>query len=68
MKSHSFAAGSLSRASGSGSTPQERAHQLASNRRDFLRTAAGLALGGTLFLARARWSAPRSPPENEKWW
>src|SRR5271170_6327138 len=30
------------------STPQERARQLASNRRDFLRTAAGLALGGTL--------------------
>jgi hypothetical protein len=49
MKSYSsVAAGRLSRASGSTSTPQERARQLASNRRDFLRTAAGLALGGTL--------------------
>jgi hypothetical protein len=51
MKSPSLldaAAGLLSKRSGSASTPQERALQLASNRRDFLRTAAGLALGGTL--------------------
>ena len=32
----------------SSSTPLERARQLAYRRRDFLRTAAGLALGGTL--------------------
>src|SRR5579872_6578523 len=30
------------------STPRELAHQLACNRREFLRTAAGLALGGTV--------------------
>lgn len=35
------------------STPQERARQLACNRREFLRTAAGIALGSTLLRSRA---------------
>jgi len=37
-----------SRAAGAASTPREMARQLACNRREFLRTAAGLALGSTL--------------------
>src|ERR1700722_20991602 len=65
MKSHSFAAGSLSRASGNGSTPQQRAHQLASNRRDFLRTAAGLALGGPLLGSSPLVRAALAPRKRE---
>src|SRR5271169_532466 len=49
------------RAAAAISSPREVARQLACNRRDFLRTAAGLALGGALLSpsAMARAAAPR---------
>ncbi len=46
-----------SRVAGAASTPRELARQLACNRREFLRTAAGLALGSTLLGSSAHGSS-----------
>src|ERR1700731_1786827 len=48
FRSTHSAFGRASRLASSASTPQEIAHQLAFTRRDFLRSAAGVALGSTL--------------------
>ena len=50
---------------GDATTPRELALQLACNRRDFLRTAAGLALGGTL-LGSSRLLRAATVPKRKK--
>src|SRR3974377_108267 len=50
---------------GSGSTPQERARQLACHRRDFLRSAAGLTLGGTLLSSASLLHAALAPKKRK---
>ncbi len=50
---------------GSASTPQERARQLAYNRRDFLRTAAGLTLGGTILSSSSLLHAALAPKKRK---
>jgi hypothetical protein len=49
----------------SAATPQERARQLAYNRRDFLRSAAGLTLGGTLLSSRSLLHAALAPKKRK---
>ena len=53
------------RLKGDANTPRELALQLACNRRDFLRTAAGLALGGTL-LGSSRLVRAATVPKRKK--
>ncbi len=54
-----------SRAQGSAATLRELAWQLACSRREFLRTAAGLTLGGTL-LGSSRWVRAATVPKRRK--
>src|ERR1700724_4632095 len=61
MASHFSSLSARARAAAAASGPREVARQLACNRRDFLRNAAGLALGGAMLgpSAMARALAPR---------